>query len=428
MELNYPALTKKWEKVLDHADFPKIENIHRRKVTAALLENQVNEMAKGGFENLLLEAAPANNVGTYADTGGIAKFDPVLIHLVRRAMPQLMAFDVCGVQPMNQPTGLVFAMKSRYSTQGGTEALFNEADTDFGGTGTHAGSNPVSGTYTTGTGMTVAAGEALGSSGGGTFNEMTFTIERLSVEAKTRGLKAEYTHELAQDLKSVHGLEAEAELSNILNAELLAEINREVIRTMYVCAKPGAQLTTTPGTFDLDVDSNGRWSVERFKGLLFQLDRDANRIAQTTRRGRGNWIICSADVASALAMTGVLDYAPAISSNLNVDEASTTFAGVLQGKYKVFVDPFSANNSASQFYVIGYKGASAYDAGVYYCPYIPLIPLRATDPNTMQPKIGFKSRYGLIANPFTTLDASSGTGLSADNNYYMRRAIVTNLM
>jgi len=339
----------------------------------------------------------------------------------------MIAYDICGVQPMTQPTGLIFAMKARYSAQNGTEALFNEADSDFSGTGTHAGSNPVDGTYTTGTGMATADAENLGGSGGGTFQEMAFSIEKTSVTAKSRALKAEYTIELAQDLKSVHGLDAEGELSNILSTEILSEINREVIRTVYKTAKPGAQTgTATAGTFDLDVDASGRWSVEKFKGLLFQIEREANAVAQQTRRGKANFIICSSDVASALAMAGVLDYAPALSTNLNVDEASTTFAGVLNGRYKVYVDPYSANGAASQYFVVGYKGTSAFDAGLFYCPYVPLQLVRAVDPSTFQPKIGFKTRYGFTANPFIQLDGSGD--LVADENYYYRRVKVTNLM
>jgi hypothetical protein len=341
----------------------------------------------------------------------------------------MIAYDVCGVQPMTQPTGLIFAMKSRYSTQGGTEALFNEADTGFAGDqSSPAGHNPVSGAYDIGRGLATSAAEHLGS--GSTFNEMAFSIEKTSVTAKTRALKAEYTVELAQDLKSVHGLDAEGELSNILSTEILAEINREVLRTIYVTAKPGAQVgTTTAGTFDLDTDSNGRWSVEKFKGLLFQIERDANAIAQQTRRGKGNFIICSSDVASALAMAGVLDYAPALSTSLNVDEASTTFAGVLNGRYKVYVDPFAANQSATQFFTVGYKGTSAFDAGLFYCPYVPLQLVRAVDPSTFQPKIGFKTRYGMVANPFVQLDNSDSNGaLTANVNYYYRRVAVTNLM
>ena len=427
-------LVKKWAPILEHEGSAPIKDNYRKEVTAVLLENQEREMRRGAEAmGELFEAAPTNAVGSYPDAGGMAKFDPVLISLVRRAMPQLIAYDIAGVQPMTQPTGLIFAMKSRYGSMNGTEALFNEADTDFAGTGTHAGSNPVSGTYTTGTGISTADAERLGQggSGDGTFGQMAFSIEKTAVTAKTRALKAEYSIELAQDMKSVHGLDAEGELSNILSAEILAEINREVIRTVYRTAKVGAQVgTATAGTFDLDVDSNGRWSVEKFKGLLFQVEREANAIAQQTRRGRGNFIICSSDVASALAMAGVLDYAPALSTNLNVDEASTTFAGVLNGKYKVYVDPYSANQSGTQFMTVGYKGTSAFDAGLFYCPYVPLQMVRAVDPNSFQPKIGFKTRYGLVANPFVDLDDGSGTAgdLTSNQNYYYRRVAITNLM
>jgi hypothetical protein len=427
---------EKWAPVLNHEAVPAIKENYRKEVTAVLLENQEREMRKQA--GILNEDSPANSGGAGIALGGagaatdtVAGYDPVLISLVRRAMPQLIAYDICGVQPMTQPTGLIFAMKSRYGSQDGTEALFNEADTDYAGTGTHAGSNWTSGTDTTGTGMTTAAAEALGSSGGGTFNEMAFSLEKTSVVAKTRALKAEYSLELAQDLKAVHGLDAEGELSNILSSEILAEINREVVRTIYATAKVGAQVgTASAGTFDLDVDSNGRWSVEKFKGLMFQIEREANAIAQQTRRGRGNFILCSSDVASALAMAGVLDYAPALSTGLNVDESSTTFAGVLNGKYKVYVDPYAANQSTNQFFMVGYKGASAFDAGLFYCPYVPLQMVRAVDPNTFQPKIGFKTRYGMVANPFVDLDdGSTHTGdLTANKNYYYRKVKVTNLM
>jgi hypothetical protein len=343
-------------------------------------------------------------------------------------MPNLIAYDICGVQPMTGPTGLIFAMKSRYSTQGGTEALQAEADTDFSGLGTHANSNPVESPFTTGTGATTANGEALGDGSvsmgnSGHFNEMAFSIEKTSVTAKTRALKAEYTLELAQDLKAVHGLDAETELANILSAEILAEINREVVRTVYSSAKAGAQAgaVASAGTFDLDTDSNGRWSVERFKGLLFQIERDANTIAQDTRRGKGNFIITSSDVASALAMAGVLDYTPALQSNLTVDDTGNTLAGTINGGLKVYIDPYSANDSDSnQFYCVGYKGANAYDAGMFYCPYVPLQMVRAVGENTFQPKIGFKTRYGLVSNPFTSI--------SADSNAYYRLTKVTNLM
>jgi hypothetical protein len=420
-------LMEKWAPILNHEGAPAFKDNYRKEVTAVLLENQEREMQKQS--EALFEAAPTNSVGSYPDTGGVAKFDPVLISLVRRAMPQLIAYDIAGVQPMTQPTGLIFAMKSRYATQGGTEALFNEADTDFSGTGTHAGSTWNPGSNTTGRGIATDAAEALGTSGGGAFGEMAFSIEKTSVTAKTRALKAEYSIELAQDLKSVHGLDAEGELSNILSTEILSEINREVVRTVYATAKPGAAVgTATAGTFDLDVDSNGRWSVEKFKGLMFQIEREANAIGQQTRRGRGNIIITSADVASALAMAGVLDYSSALTgkNNLTVDDTSTTFAGVLNGKYKVYVDPYTANVQANQFFVVGYKGQSAFDAGLFYCPYVPLQMVRAVDPNSFQPKIGFKTRYGLVANPFVSLDGTGG--LTANENYYYRKVQVTNLM
>jgi len=420
-----PELVKKWGPILESTTAPSIKDDYRKQVTAQLLENQenamrqsaqaLNEIANIGGDGIALGGAGSN--------ANMAGYDPVLIALVRRSAPQLIAYDIAGVQPMTQPTGLIFAMKSRYATQGGTEALFNEADTDFSGTGTHAGSNPVDGAYTTGSGITTANAENLGDSVA--FGQMAFSIEKTTVTAKTRALRAEYTVELAQDLKAVHGLDAEGELSNILSQEILGEINREVVRTVYVAAKTGAQAgTATAGTFDLDVDANGRWSVEKFKGLMFQIEREANAIAQTTRRGRGNFLICSADVASALAMAGVLDYTPALAgNNLNVDEASTTFAGVLNGKYKVYVDPYSANANAAnatQYFVVGYKGTSAYDAGLFYCPYVPLEKVRAVDPATFQPKIGFKTRYGMVSNPFTSL--------SSGQNIYYRKVAVTNLM
>ena len=407
---------EKWAPVLDHPELPEIKDSHRKNVTAVVLENQ---------EKALREEKQALFESENATGASIDNYDPVLISLVRRALPNLMAYDVAGVQPMTGPTGLIFAMKSHFTSQTGTEALFNEADTDFSGTGTHAGSNPVDGTYTTGTGMTTSAGESVNPA------EMAFSIEKTTVTAKTRALKAEYTIELAQDLKAIHGLDAEGELSNILSQEILAEINREVIRTIYKVAKAGSASTATAGTFDLDVDSNGRWSVERFKGLLFNIERDANVIAQDTRRGKGNFIICSSDVASALAMAGVLDYAPALSTDLNVDDTGNTFAGVLNGRYRVYVDPYSANTgAASQFYVVGYKGTSPYDAGIFYCPYVPLQQVRAIDPTDFQPKIGFKTRYGMIANPYVT--QSDGTTdadtFTADRNQYYRSVKVTNLM
>ena len=414
-------IQKKWSPVLDHPDLGEIKDGYRKAVTAVILENQEKALAE---EKNITEAVHANNMSSAVDT-----YDPILISLVRRALPNLMAYDVCGVQPMTGPTGLIFAMKSHYTSQTGTEALFNEADTDFAGTGTHAGSNPVDGTYTTGTGVTRDNAELFGDTV--TLNQMAFSIEKTTVTAKSRALKAEYTVELAQDLKAVHGLDAESELSNILSQEILAEINREVIRTIYKVSKTGAASTASAGTFDLDVDSNGRWSVERFKGLLFNIERDANVIAQDTRRGKGNFIICSSDVASALSMAGVLDYTPALDTNLNVDDTGNTFAGTLNGRYKVYVDPYSANTgAASQFYVCGYKGTSPYDAGLFYCPYVPLQMVRAIDPSTFQPKIGFKTRYGMIANPYV-VDGSGNTDgdtFTADRNQYYRSVKVSNLM
>ena len=385
------TIKEKWAPVMEHADLPEIKDSYRRDVTLRLLENQ---------EKFLAEQ-PANDAGTMPDTGGVAKWDPILISLVRRAMPQMIAYDVCGVQPMTGPTGLVFAMKSRYTSQGGGEALYNEADSDFSGTGTHVATdntnNPFDGTWTTGAGHTTAQGEALGDGGGTNYAQMAFTIEKTSVTAKTRALKAEYSTELAQDLKAVHGLDAETELANILSTEILAEINREVIRTIYFAAKAGAQSdVTTAGTFDLNTDSNGRWMVEKFKGLLYQIERDANQIALDTRRGKGNFVICSSDVASAMAMAGILDYAPAMSTALEVDDANRTFAGVLNGKMKVYIDPYWGGTT-DQFYMVGYKGTSAYDAGLYYCPYVPLQMVRAMGENSFQPKIAFKTRYGIIS-------------------------------
>jgi len=436
---------KKWQPVLEHADLPKIGDSYRRAVTATILENQERAMKEDAA--FLNEAAPTNSTGA-----NISNWDPILISLVRRAMPNLIAYDIAGVQPMTGPTGLIFAMRSRYDAQDGTEALFDEADTDFSGRNkagssvdgfsstAHSGTNPEvlndspAGTYTTGTGMTTAAAEALGDASGNSFAEMAFSIEKSTVTAKSRALKAEYTMELAQDLKAIHGLDAETELANILSAEILAEINREVVRTIYTNAEKGSPAghVTTAGIFDLDTDSNGRWSVERFKGLMFNLERDANRIAQRTRRGKGNIIITSADVASALQMAGVLDYTPALNNNLNVDDTGNTFAGVLNGRFKVYIDPYSANSASAHYYVVGYKGTSPYDAGMFYCPYVPLQMVRAVGQDTFQPKIGFKTRYGLQANPFAeagTGDAAviNGAG-SANSNRYYQRTQVANLM
>jgi hypothetical protein len=425
-------LQKKWGVILEHPELPGITDTYKKAVTTVLLENQ--EKALREERSALFEDVPANNIAT---TGGIDKYDPILIGLVRRAMPNLMAYDVAAVQPMTGPTGLIFAMRSMYGTERANvetrvEALYNEADTDFSGTGTHDGTNPVDGTYTRGTANVTAWAEALGQSGND-FNQMSFSIDKTTVTAKSRALKAEYTIELAQDLKAVHGLDAESELSNILSQEIMFEINREVVRTIYKVAKAGSPRTATPGTFDLDVDSNGRWSVERFKGLLYNIERDANHIAQDTRRGKGNFIICSADVASALAMAGVLDYTPALAgnNNLNVDDTGNTFAGILNGRFRVYIDPYSANlGASSQFYVAGYKGTSPYDAGLFYCPYVPLQMVRAVDPNTFQPKIGFKTRYGMVANPYVTQTngAADVDNFTTGRNQYYRISKVVNLM
>ena len=434
MTIDRKALAQKWAPVLEHADLPKIQDSYRKEVTAVLLENQHREMQKSN--GILNEDAPANSVGAFPDSGGVAKFDPVLISLVRRAMPKLIAYDVCGVQPLTQPTGLIFAMKSRYNAQNGTEAFFNESNTEFSGKDLASGQAAydfTSATNVIGRGMTTAEGEALGTASNPAFNQMAFSIEKIAVEAKTRKLKAEYSLELAQDMKAVHGIDAEAELSNILATEILSEINREVIRTIYQTAKVGAVAgtTATPGVFDLDVDANGRWSVEKFKGLLFQIEREANEIGHQTRRGRGNFIICSADVASALQMAGVLDYTPALAANANltVDDTSTTFAGVLNGKYKVYIDPYTGNGGANpQFFVMGYKGQSATDAGLFYAPYVPLQMMRAVDTNSFQPKIAFQTRYGLVANPFSQGAGNVTGALTANANVYYRAVRVNNIL
>ena len=426
-------LQEKWSPVLNHQDLSPIQDKYKRAVTSVILENQ--ERALNEDARFLAETAPTNSTGT-----AISNWDPILISLVRRAMPNLIAYDVAGVQPMTGPTGLVFAMRSRYTNQSGAEAFYNEADTTFSGTGTQTGTNPAvlndSGAattdYTTGLPVSTSIAEALGDSAGNAFAEMAFSIEKFSVEAKSRALKAEYSMELAQDLKAIHGLDAETELANILSTEILTEINREVVRTIYRIAEKGALIdTANPGVFDLDVDSNGRWSVEKFKGLMFQIERDANVIAQRTRRGRGNIIICSSDVASALNQAGKLDYTPALANNLSDDDTGNTFAGVLNGRYRVYIDPYAGNQDAKQFYVIGYKGSSFADAGVFYCPYVPLQMVRAVGENTFQPKIGFKTRYGMTSNPFAsggTPFASDAARLAANSNVYYRRVQVTNIM
>ena len=457
---NAEHLQEKWAPLLDYNGLGEIKDSHRRAVTAILLENQ--ERALREERDFLYETPTVNTdpsaSGAAGFSGGasapVAGFDPVLISLIRRSMPNLVAYDLAGVQPMNAPTGLIFAMRSKYTNQNGTEALFDEANTAFSGqpsdysnavgaggtvgmgTTAQSGTNPgllnptasPAGTYNLGQGMSTADSEDLGN-GNAQFNEMAFSIEKVTVTAKSRALKAEYSLELAQDLKAIHGLNAEAELANILSTEILAEINREVIRTIYKIAEQGATLNTaTQGIFDLDVDSNGRWSVEKFKGLIFQIERDANQIAQRTRRGKGNMILCSADVASALTHAGLLDYTPALNANLNVDDTGNTFAGVLNGRYRVYIDPYAANNSANQYYVVGYKGSSPYDAGLFYCPYVPLQMVRAVGENTFQPKIGFKTRYGIVANPFAE-GTNAGLGRLAPNtNRYYRRVRVDNLM
>jgi len=474
-------LQEKWAPLLDYQGLDPIKDSHRRAVTAVLLENQEKFLREeqafqtGSLQNLM-ETGPTNSTGstgspygagfsgTANPAGPTAGFDPVLISLIRRSMPNLVAYDVAGVQPMSGPTGLIFAMRSRYNNQSGKEAFYNEVDTAFSGqdsgfnntnwsdaaagmgTTAQGGTNPsvlnpvstaTSTAYNVGQGMRTDEAELLGGAGEDQFNQMAFSIEKVTVTAKSRALKAEYSLELAQDLKAIHGLNAEAELANILSTEILAEINREVIRTIYKVAEQGAaQNVATPGIFDLDVDSNGRWSVEKFKGLLFQIERDANAIAQRTRRGKGNIIMCSADVASALTMAGVLDYTPALNANLQVDDTGNTFAGTLMGKFRVYIDPYAANlttgnaSSGNQYYVVGYKGSSPYDAGLFYCPYVPLQMVRAVGENSFQPKIGFKTRYGLVANPFAEGDADNqGLGrLRINSNRYYRRVAVKNLM
>ena len=435
--LNEETLNK-WKPLLEDENLPAIKDNHRAGVTAVMLENTVNAMRESGDfapRSLLGEAAPTNATGA-----GISNYDPVLISLVRRALPNLVAYDLCGVQPMTGPTGLIFAMRSRYSNQAGDEAFFNEANTKFSGVAAgaaagantigdkHTGTNPtgVVNTYNFGSGMSTAGAEALGSNSTTQFQEMAFSIEKVSVVAKSRALKAEYSLELAQDLKAIHGLDAETELANILTTEVLAEINREIIRTINVTATAGAQdNTATAGVFDLDVDSNGRWSVEKFKGLHFQLEREANAIAKSTRRGKGNVLICSSDVASALQMAGVLDYTPALNSNnLQVDDTGNTFAGVLNGRIRVYIDPYATGN----YITVGYKGSSAFDAGLFYCPYVPLQMVRAVGQDTFQPKIGFKTRYGVVANPFSKGATASDGSLEANANVYYRRFAVANIM
>jgi hypothetical protein len=454
MNLINEELVAKWKPVLEHPDLAKISDSHRRNVTAVVLENTEKAIKEQAMFNpqSLFETAPVNSVGTggYGGSGGtgVAGYDPILISLIRRAMPNMIAYDICGVQPMTGPTGLIFAMRAQYanSTTKNGEALYDEADTGFASVPSNAntiGNKNVgtvpgttaqttllanSSTYNFSGGMPTSTSEDLGA--GTTFPEMAFSIDKVSVTAKSRALKAEYTMELAQDLKAIHGLDAESELANILQAEILAEINREVVRTINISAVRGAATgTTTAGIFDLDTDSNGRWSVEKFKGLMFQIEREANKIAKDTRRGKGNIVICSSDVASALQMAGVLDYAPALNSNnLQVDDTGNTFAGILNGRYRVYIDPYTTGN----YLTVGYKGSNAFDAGIFYCPYVPLQMVRAVGQDTFQPKIGFKTRYGMVANPFArsvqgTPNVSDGS-ITEDTNAYYRRVLVTNLM
>ena len=434
---SYDNLIKKWAPVLNEETAGKIDNAHKRAVTAAVLENTEKALQENRAQQNFLAETPANTVAS-AD-----RWDPVLISLVRRAMPNMIAYDICGVQPMTGPTGLIFAMKSRYSagTTGSTEALFNEADTTFSGdsSATHSTANGPSGLAnadplagdvsgdssldserTTGSslfggGMPTADAEALGSTSS-TFNEMGFTIEKATVTAKSRALKAEYSLELAQDLKAIHGLDAETELANILSTEILAEINREVVRTINAQAKIGARQAnvTTKGIFDLSSDADGRWSAEKFKGLGVQLDREANVIAKETRRGKGNFVVCSSDVATALAASGMLDYSPALSTNLNVDDTGNTFAGVLNGRIRVYIDPYATTDYVN----VGYKGTNPYDAGLFYCPYVPLTMVRAVGENDFQPRIGFKTRYGMASNPFVGSTPADGLAKAKTNQYY----------
>ena len=430
---NSEKLQEKWNPIINHKDLPAIKDNYRRAVTAIILENQEKalreERSQASFQALTETAANATTAGS----GNMANWDPILISLVRRSMPNLIAYDICGVQPMSGPTGLIFAMKSKYSTQGGTEALFNEAASGFSGTRTQAGrssslpdvtggsgadSDKVQDSFDVGRGLSTAAAEALGSgsSGAGAFGEMAFSIEKATVTAKSRALKAEYTMELAQDLKAVHGLDAESELANILSAEILAEINREVVRTINVKAKLGAQQSNmaVTGTFNLLTDSDGRWNVERFKGLLIQIEREANVIAKDTRRGKGNFVLCSSDVATALAAAGVLDYAPALSTNLEVDDTGNTFAGVLNGRTKVYIDPYATDD----YVTVGYRGTNPYDAGLFYAPYVPLTMVRAVGQSDFQPRIGFKTRYGMVANPFAEANPVNDVGTDRSNKYF----------
>ena len=410
-------LVHKWGALLENEQFAPINDPYKKKVIAQLCENQITESMQN--RDLLSEDAVPTNV-----TANVGKYDPILISMVRRAMPNLIAYDVCGVQPMTGPTGLIFAMRPNYVEHGhlSGEAFYNEAYTKHSGTGNHFGAIPE--TLQTGTGMATADAEKLGSDSNPNFAEMGLEIEKVMVEAKSRALKATYSIEMAQDMKALHGLDAESELASILSAEILAEINREIIRSIYDVAKVGGATTSAPGTFDLDLDSNGRWSVEKFKGLLFQIEREANQIAKETRRGKGNILICSSDVASALAMAGILDHTPALQANLQVDDTGNTFAGVLQGKYKVYIDPYATED----YFVVGYKGANSYDAGIFYAPYVPLQLYKQVDSISFQPRLAFKTRYGLVANPYAEGLTKGNGALNADRNVYFRKVKVKNIL
>jgi hypothetical protein len=444
-------IQQKWAPVLNHEDLSPIKDTHRRGVVATLLENTERALMEAasqapGSQFLAESPVPVNN-GVAGGAGSYATFDPVLISLVRRAMPNLIAYDICGVQPMTGPTGLIFALRSQYANTTNNqvaETFYNEVNTEFSSvvsgantlglkqTGTVPGNTTQTinlastGVYNFAGGMSTAQAEALGTDSNTAFPQMGFTIDKVTVTAKSRALKAEYTMEMAQDLKAIHGLDAETELSNILTGEILAEINREVVRTINVTAQQGASTgTATAGIFNLDVDANGRWSVEKFKGLMFQIEREANQIAKNTRRGKGNIIICSSDVASALQMAGVLDYTPALNSNnLQIDDTGNTFAGVLNGRLRVYIDPYAGGN----YMTIGYKGSSAFDAGLFYCPYVPLQMVRAVDQDSFAPKIGFKTRYGMVANPFAEGLTKGAGALTKDSNVYYRRILVENLL
>lgn len=442
-------IQNKWKPLLDHPDLPKISDSHRRSVLAQVLENTEQAQMQEGAINMQSLTETSGSTPTSL-TGGAATYDPVLISLVRRALPNLIAYDICGVQPMTGPTGLIFALRPQYDSQSGANAFYYEANTGHSTYGKGAVGNTTLGNsggnwggiygvntdvtvsgnsslYNFASGANTAVAEGLGTPYGANldFNQMAFSIDKVTVTAKSRALKAEYTIELAQDLKAIHGLDAETELSTILSAEILSEINREVVRTINLTATQGAADTTTAGTFDLDVDSNGRWHVEKFKGLMFQVEREANLIAKNTRRGKGNIVICSSDVASALQMAGVLDYAPALNSNnLQVDDTGNTFAGVLNGRMRVYIDPYAAGH----YMTVGYKGASAFDAGLFYCPYVPLQMVRAVGQDSFQPKIGFKTRYGIVANPFSRGANGSDGSLVQNVNVYYRRVLVNNIL